>query len=116
MAMHSKKITLTTDGKVINTMPGTKLKTGMTKKNDVVTDQGPVGYDVEYVAPSIEAIIPHNASTSFRYFESMQNSTVYADVDTGKSFIFTGVYCKSQTELDDGKLKVELGAISCKEV
>lgn len=116
MPMVTGRVFITAAGKRLASKEGAKLMLGGVEREAVLADTGVVGYQEKTVAPGVECTIPHTADLSLAEFQAMTDVTLSFDTDTGKSFVLSNAWNSNALEMEKGEIKLNFGALSCKEV
>jgi hypothetical protein len=116
MAKVTGRVFVTVGGKRLASKEGAKLMMGGFEREPVIADTGVIGYSEKIAAPGVECTIAHTADTSLEELRNITNASLSFDTDTGKSFVLSGAWCANALELEKGEVKLNFGALECKEV
>jgi hypothetical protein len=116
MSHLTGRIFITVKGKRLNSKEGAKIHTGGIERTGETGDVGVLGYTEKPTIPFVECVIKHDANTSLKDIQSIVDTTISADTDTKRSFIFQGAWCAKANEMSNGEVSVRFEAMKCDEV
>ena len=107
------------NGTLLRSMAGAKLRLGNIERSTVKADTGVVGYTEAPGEPGVDCTLSHAADTSMEALAAIKDASITFETDTGKTYILRNAWLANGLELtanENGDLPLVFNGLTCEEL